>query len=142
MYREARGETTQGLRELLGLFRSNDVEFLVVGGHAVAFHGYPRFTEDLALFVRPSTHNKSRIVQALREFGFVSLGIQPADFEADDRMIQPGRAPNGVDLLTRPAAPQTGASVPTLRRNRWNGATTSRSTASCASRVLAPTSNS
>jgi hypothetical protein len=89
------------LRELLGLFRSNGVEFLVVGGHAVAFHGYPRFIEDIALFVRPSTDNGSRIVQVLREFGFVSLGIEPADFEADDRMIQLGRAPNRVDLLTR-----------------------------------------
>jgi len=89
------------LRELLGLFHSNGVEFLVVGGHAVAFHGYPRFTEDIDCFVRPSTHNGSRIVQALREFGFASLGIEPADFEADDRMIQLGRAPNRVDLLTR-----------------------------------------
>ena len=106
------------LRELLELFRSNGVEFLAVGGHAVAFHGYPRFIEDIALFVRPSTDNGSRIVQVLREFGFVSLGIEPADFEADDRMIQLGRAPNRVDLLTLPAAPQTSASVPTLHRNR------------------------
>lgn len=89
------------LRELLALFRSNNVEFLVVGGHAVAFHGYPRFTEDLDCYVRPSAENGARIVQALREFGFASLGIEAADFEASDRMIQLGRAPNRVDLLTR-----------------------------------------
>ncbi len=89
------------LRELLELFRSNNVEFLVVGGHAVAFHGYPRFTEDLDCYVRPSAENGARIVQALREFGFASLGIDAADFEASDRMIQLGRAPNRVDLLTR-----------------------------------------
>jgi hypothetical protein len=89
------------LRELLGLFRSNDVEFLIVGGHAVAFHGHPRFTEDVDCFVRPSTENGGRIVRALRQFGFASLGVQAEDFAVADRMIQLGRAPNRVDLLTR-----------------------------------------
>src|SRR5450432_2818865 len=89
------------LRELLALFHSNDVEFLVVGGHAVAFHGRPRLTEDLDLFVRPDAANGERIMQALRDFGFGSLGLSPADFAADDRVIQLGRAPNRVDLLTK-----------------------------------------
>lgn len=89
------------LRELLALFRSKGVEFLVVGGHAVAFHGRPRLTDDLDLFVRPDTANGERIVQALLEFGFGSLDLTAADFEADDRVIQLGRAPNRVDLLTR-----------------------------------------
>jgi predicted nucleotidyltransferase len=89
------------LRELLALFRSKGVEFLVVGGHAVAFHGRPRLTEDLDLFVRPDAANGERIVEALHEFGFGSLDLSPADFEADDRVIQLGRAPNRVDLLTR-----------------------------------------
>lgn len=89
------------LRELLALFRSKGVEFLVVGGHAVAFHGRPRLTEDLGLFVRPDVENGERIVLALREFGFGSLDLSAKDFEADDRVIQLGRAPNRVDLLTR-----------------------------------------
>lgn len=89
------------LRELLELFRSNDVDFLVVGGHAVAFHGYPRFTQDIDCYVRPSSENGARIVRALRAFGFASLNVSADDFVADDRMIQLGRAPNRVDLLTR-----------------------------------------
>ena len=89
------------LRELLELFRAKGVEFLVVGAHAVAFHGHPRLTEDLDLFVRPDAANGRRIVEALQEFGFGSLDITPADFQADDRVIQLGRAPNRVDLLTR-----------------------------------------
>ena len=89
------------LLELLELFRSKGVEFLVVGGHAVAFHGYPRLTEDLDLFVRPDLANGQRIVAALEAFGFGSLDITPADFQADDRVIQLGRVPNRVDLLTR-----------------------------------------
>jgi hypothetical protein len=89
------------LLELLELFRAKGVEFLVVGGHAVAFHGYPRLTEDLDLFVRPDVANGNRIVEALRDFGFGSLDITPSDFQEDDRVIQLGRAPNRVDLLTR-----------------------------------------
>ena len=89
------------LRELLELFRAKGAEFLVVDGHAVAFHGHPRLTEDLDLFVRPDVANGQRIVEALHEFGFGSLDITPADFQADDRVIQLGRAPNRIDLLTR-----------------------------------------
>ena len=89
------------LRELLALFNTTGVEFLVVGGHAVAFHGRPRLTEDLDLFVRPDLKNGERIVHALQKFGFGSLDLTPADFLADDRVIQLGRAPNRVDLLTR-----------------------------------------
>jgi hypothetical protein len=89
------------LRELLESFRSNEVEFLVVGGYAVAFHGYPRYTDDLDLFVRPDAANGERILRALEQFGFGSLDVQASDFTADDRVIQLGRAPNRVDLLTR-----------------------------------------
>lgn len=86
---------------LLALFNAKGVEFLVVGGHAVAFHGYPRLTEDLDLWVRPDSANGACVVAALDEFGFGSIGLTPADFEADDRVIQLGRRPNRVDLLTR-----------------------------------------
>ena len=89
------------LRELLESFRSNDVEFLVVGGHAVAFHGYPRYTDDLDLFVRPDAVNGERILRALQQFGFGSMDLKASDFTADDRVVQLGRAPNRVDLLTR-----------------------------------------
>ena len=89
------------LRALLALLTEHRVEYLVVGGHAVAFHGYPRFTEDLDLYVRAEPDNASRVVAALEAFGFASLGLTIADFVADDRVVQLGRAPNRVDFLTR-----------------------------------------
>jgi hypothetical protein len=89
------------LREFIGLLLSQGVEFLVVGGHAVAFHGYPRLTEDVDLLVRPSLENGSRILRALGLFGFGSIGLTAEDFTAPDRMIQLGRAPNRIDLLTQ-----------------------------------------
>lgn len=89
------------LRELLALLIDHRVEFLLVDGHAVAFHGYPRFTEDVDLYVRPTPENAQRIVAALDAFGFGSVGLTVDDFTADDRVIQLGRAPNRIDLLTR-----------------------------------------
>jgi hypothetical protein len=89
------------LRELLASLIAHGVEFLVVGGHAVAFHGYPRFTEDLDLLVRADPLNAARVMSALDAFGFGNIGLTADDFVADDRVIQLGRAPNRVDLLTR-----------------------------------------
>jgi hypothetical protein len=88
------------LRECVACLVSRHVDFLVVGGHAVAFHGYPRLTEDVDLFVRPTLENGRRIVEALTAFGFGSLGLTADAFTAPDRVIQLGRAPNRIDLLT------------------------------------------
>jgi hypothetical protein len=87
-------------REFIELLNSNKVDYLVVGAFAVAFHGYPRFTADLDLFVRPTEENAHRVVNALNEFGFRSLGIQPSDLRAPGMIIQLGVKPNRIYLLT------------------------------------------
>jgi len=56
------------LREFLGLLNSNEVEYLVVGAFAVAFHGFPRYTADLDLLVRPTEENADRVLRALSQF--------------------------------------------------------------------------
>jgi hypothetical protein len=71
-----------------------------VGAHAVAFHGHPRATQDMDLLVRPSIENGQRIVEALKDFGFGDLKLTADSFTAPDRMIQLGRPPNRIDLLT------------------------------------------
>ena len=88
------------LREFVALLNSNEVEYLIVGAYAVAFHGYPRYTADLDVLVRPSSQNTGRLLRALKEFGFDSLGITPEDFQSPDCVIQLGVQPNRVDLLT------------------------------------------
>ena len=88
------------LREFVELLLSHEVDFVVVGGHAVAYHGYPRMTEDLDLLVRPTIENGARIVKSLTAFGFASIALSAADFTSSDRVIQLGRAPNRIDLLT------------------------------------------
>lgn len=88
------------LREFVELLLSRGVEFVVIGGHAVAFHGYPRLTDDLDLLVRPTKDNAQRVVDALAAFGFGDVGLGVDDFIAPDQVIQLGRVPNRIDLLT------------------------------------------
>ena len=88
------------LREFLALLNSNRVEYLVVGAFAVAYHGFPRYTGDLDLFVRPSPDNSRRVLDALSQFGFGGLGIQAADLQCPGRVVQLGVRPNRIDLLT------------------------------------------
>ena len=87
-------------REFLELLNSNGVEYLVVGAFAVAFHGFPRYTADLDLLVRPTEDNAQRALLALSEFGFGKLGIRAADLCSPGMVVQLGVKPNRIDLLT------------------------------------------
>ena len=88
------------LREFVELLNSRKVEYVVVGAHALAFHGHPRYTGDLDLLVRPTVENARRIVEALVEFGFGSFGLAEDDFAKPDHVIQLGYPPNRIDLMT------------------------------------------
>ena len=69
-------QLNKDLREFAGLLNSNKVEFVVVGAFAVGWHGFPRYTGDLDVLVRPSEANGAAVVEAIRQFGFASLGIK------------------------------------------------------------------
>lgn len=88
------------LSEFVRLLNSHGVEYLVVGGHAVAFHGHPRLTGDVDFFFRASRENADRLLAVLSDFGFGDLGLSDDDLVAPERVIQLGRPPNRIDLLT------------------------------------------
>ena len=88
------------LREFIELLNSRGVEYVIVGAHSLAFHGRPRYTGDLDLLVRPSRENAAKLVSLLRDFGFEKGDFAEADFTVPEQMIQLGRAPNRIDLLT------------------------------------------
>ena len=90
-------------RELLECFARHDVRYLIVGGWALAAHGVPRLTKDLDLWVWPEAANAERLVEALEEFGFGSMGLGVDDFLDEDVVIQLGYPPNRVDILTSPS---------------------------------------
>jgi hypothetical protein len=87
-------------RELIALLNSHGVEYLIVGAHSLAFHARPRFTGDLDILVRPTAENAAKILAVLNEFGFADLGIKASDFTTPEQIVQLGRAPNRIDLLT------------------------------------------
>jgi len=88
------------LREFIALLNSTGVKYLLVGGHAVAFHGYPRFTGDTDFLVECSPENAARLETVLHTFGFGDLGLSAKDFLEAETIIQLGRPPGRIDLLT------------------------------------------
>ena len=89
-------------RDLLLALADHGAEFLIVGAYALSFHGAPRASGDIDIFVRPSADNAARIWKALVEFGapVASVGVVQADFEKPDLVYQIGLPPRRIDLLT------------------------------------------
>ncbi|QDG52522.1 hypothetical protein FIV42_17810 [Persicimonas caeni] len=87
-------------REFIACANVRDVRFLIVGGYAVAYHGHPRYTKDLGVWVEPSAENARRLLLALEDFGFGALELKVEDFLEPDQIIQLGYPPLRIDLLT------------------------------------------
>jgi hypothetical protein len=99
-------------REFLELLNEEQVEALIVGGYAMAYHGVPRYTKDLDLYVHPTADNAAKIMRVLERFGMGSIGLTLSEFCKEDRVIQLGVAPVRIDLVT---------SIPGVRWERaWN----------------------
>jgi hypothetical protein len=93
-------EVQPDYRDLLALFNGHEVEYIVVGAYALAFHGAPRFTADLDILVKADPGNSQRILAALEEFGFGSVGLTVEDFQHPEKVVQLGVPPVRVDILT------------------------------------------
>jgi len=93
-------EVQQDYKELLELFNSHKVEYIIVGAYALAFYGIPRYTGDIDIFVKPDSLNAKNIIKALNEFGFESVGLKESDFTTPDKVIQLGVSPCRVDIIT------------------------------------------
>ena len=93
-------EVQPDFRELLALFNDHKVEYIIIGAYALAFHGAPRYTGDIDIFVKHTTINAQRIISALDELGFSSVGLKIKDFESPDKVIQLGVPPVRVDIIT------------------------------------------
>jgi|GEM_PF-4236937 len=74
-------DLSDDLHEFLALLNSTKVEFVLVGAYALAYHGAPRFTEDIDFFVAPTPENADNLAQVIEAFGFGSLRLTPADFQ-------------------------------------------------------------
>ncbi|MBE2221938.1 MAG: hypothetical protein IAF02_10375 [Anaerolineae bacterium] len=93
----------QDFKEFIQSLNNNQVDYLIIGGYAVAFHGHPRYTKDLDIWVKPARDNAQRLLQALDEFGFGSLSLEEADFIEPGQIVQLGYPPNRIDIVTNPS---------------------------------------
>ncbi len=89
----------QDFEELLKLLENHKVAYMVVGGYAVAFHGYPRFTKDIDIFYKNDDENIRTLKSALIEFGFNSEDLPDDVFKTPGNIITFGVEPVRVDIL-------------------------------------------
>lgn len=89
----------QDYKEFFQLLNENNVRYLIVGGYAVAFHGHPRYTKDIDVWIWIDSENAKKIIKTLNDFGFGSLGLKESDFLEPEIIIQLGYAPNRIDLI-------------------------------------------
>lgn len=86
--------------EFFRLLNVHKVRYIVVGGYAFAVHAYPRFTNDLDIWIDADVENAEKILQVLNDFGFHKLEITIDDLTSPDRIIQLGYPPLRIDLIT------------------------------------------
>lgn len=87
-------------KDLFAALNDAGAKYLLVGGYAVAFHGQPRFTKDLDIWVEASPENAVRVIDALKLFGAPLATLTPADLTQPDLIFQIGIPPNRIDVLT------------------------------------------
>lgn len=85
--------------DFINLLNLHRVEYLIVGAHALAFHGRPRHTGDLDIWIKPSDDNAQKMVIVLKDFGFDSLGLTKDDFLKENYVTQLGYPPLRIDIL-------------------------------------------
>jgi hypothetical protein len=86
-------------KDFISLMNAGGVDYVIVGSFALSFHGYPRATGDMDVWIRRSPENASRRLKVLDEFGFGNLGITGDDL-LEDKVIQLGQPPVRIDLMT------------------------------------------
>ncbi len=86
--------------EFIALLNEKGVKYLVIGGYAVAYHGYPRYTKDLDVWVWLDPENALKVTEVIKAFGMGGLDIQAEDFMSAGNVIQLGLPPNRIDILT------------------------------------------
>ncbi len=87
-------------KEFLQLLNSKEVEYLLVGGYAVGYHGYPRATGDMDIWIAMHPRNAEKVVEVLRLFGFGLPELSPQMFLQQERIIRMGIPPFRLEVFT------------------------------------------
>ena len=93
-------ELPSDFKEFLKLLNSYEVEYLLVGGYAVGYYGYPRATGDLDIWIAVHPDNAGKLMRVLGDFGFGTVGISEALFLQENKVIRMGNPPIRIEILT------------------------------------------
>ncbi len=93
-------ELPPDFKEFLKLLNAQKVEYLLIGGYAVGYYGYPRATADLDIWIAVHPQNAERMVAAFKEFGFDVPGLSPALFLKESQIIRMGEPPLRIEIAT------------------------------------------
>jgi len=91
---------SQDFTDILSVFSEEAVEYILVGGYALGFHGYARATGDIDLWVRSEAGNADAVMRALKRFGAPLFEVSSADFLVKGTVFQIGLPPNRIDIIT------------------------------------------
>lgn len=92
-------ELDKDFKEFIELLNEHKVKYLIIGGYAVNFHGYPRYTKDIDFWLWMTKPNIKKLIKAIKEFGFGGLNLEVEDFLTPENIIQLGYEPYRIDLL-------------------------------------------
>ena len=87
-------------KEFLQLLNDHQLEYLLIGGYAVAYHGYPRATGDIDIWVAINPATAAKLVLVLRAFGFGSSGATAETVLQPNKIIRMGNPPLRIEILT------------------------------------------
>ena len=93
-------ELPNDFKEFLKLLNSYEVEYLLVGGYAVGYYGYPRATGDMDIWIAVHPDNASKLIRVLGDFGFGTVGLSEALFLQENKIIRMGNPPIRIEILT------------------------------------------
>ena len=93
-------EFPRDFREFLQLLNSKKIEYLVIGGYAVGYHGYPRATGDMDIWIARNEKNALKIIEALKKFGFDLPELEKELFLKKNKVIRMGIPPMRLEILT------------------------------------------
>jgi hypothetical protein len=87
--------------DFIKLLNQHEVDYMIIGGYAMAFHGKPRYTGDLDIWIDISESNAKKMLIVIKDFGFSSLNFEKEDFLRENLINQLGYPPLRIDILTR-----------------------------------------
>ena len=88
--------------DLFKFLNKHGVRYLVIGGNAVAYHGFERLTKDIDIWLSPDKKNAGNAYKAAKEFGILPAAVKQEDFEGPDNFIVMGAEPYRIDLIMGP----------------------------------------